>query len=254
MNDDFSGSNDETQNSNYIAGKEERGLEGIDSLSHNMQRNFISRIKDNKLENIECLVRMPRGLDLDNLESTSDFGSLCEDRDPDYRYISEILLASGLLDEDHNFSSGATQLHPSGHLINPNVFMALEERKAGSTFKNLLQSKFNKEKLHRKLVFDTVNEVLTRRLETEAEPWLQVNKLPGSIPIRRRLVRELCREIDWHQAGKSNNLILGNDVISGLERWVGFQKESSRVVLDIERLIFKDMIDEIIRQLTCNTS
>ncbi|XXG46580.1 hypothetical protein AAC387_Pa02g1390 [Persea americana] len=240
--------------SNSFQSKEERGLEGIDSLSHNMQRNFISRIKDNKLENIECLVRMPRGLDLDNLESTSDFGSLCEDRDPDYRYISEILLASGLLDEDHNFSSGATQLHPSGHLINPNVFMALEERKAGSTFKNLLQSKFNKEKLHRKLVFDTVNEVLTRRLETEAEPWLQVNKLPGSIPIRRRLVRELCREIDWHQAGKSNNLILGNDVISGLERWVGFQKESSRVVLDIERLIFKDMIDEIIRQLTCNTS
>ncbi|RWR72868.1 protein LONGIFOLIA 2-like protein [Cinnamomum micranthum f. kanehirae] len=240
--------------SNSFQSEEEWGRESIDSLSYNMRLSFISRIKDKKLENIECLVRIPRGLDLDNLESTSDFGSLCEDRDPDYRYISEILLASGLLDEDHNFSSVATQLHPSGHLINPNVFMALEEMKAGSTFKNLLQSKFNKEKLHRKLVFDTVNEILTRRLETEAEPWLQVNKLAGSIPFRRPLVRELCREIDWHQAGKSNNLILGNDVIFGLERWVDFRKESSRVVLDIERMIFKDMIDEIIRQLAHNTS
>ncbi|XXG53266.1 hypothetical protein AAC387_Pa03g1383 [Persea americana] len=129
-------------------------------------------------------IRMPRGLDFDNVESTSDFGSLCEDRNPDYRYFSEILLASGLLDEDHDFRSVATQLHPSGHVINPNMFMVLEELEAGSTFKNLLQFKFNKEKLHRKLVFDTVNEILMRRLETEAGPWLQVNKLSGSTPIR----------------------------------------------------------------------
>ncbi|KAJ8635750.1 hypothetical protein MRB53_010017 [Persea americana] len=146
--------------------------------------SFISRIKDKKLENIECPVRMPRGLDFDNVESTSDFGSLCEDRNPDYRYFSEILLASGLLDEDHDFRSVATQLHPSGHVINPNMFMVLEELEAGSTFKNLLQFKFNKEKLHRKLLFDTVNEILMRRLETEAGPWLQVNKLSGSTPIR----------------------------------------------------------------------
>lgn len=260
LNDDYAASNDETQNPNDVAGDEEWSPKGTDYFSNNMRSSFISRNNEKKLENIERPAQKPRQLKLDSFGSTSVLDSLCEDTNPDHRYISEILLASSLLDKDRNSSSVSTQLHLSGYVINPNMFMALEKMKArclpkaGSTRTNLLRSKLKKEKLHRKLMFDTVNEILLQRLDAEAEPWLQVNKLAGLIPTGRRLVRELCMEIDWLQAGKSNNLMIGNDAMPGLQRWVDFRKESSCVVLDIERLIFKDMIDEIIRHLACNSS
>ncbi|CAN8234877.1 unnamed protein product [Cochlearia groenlandica] len=132
--------------------------------------SFSPEINRKKLQNVEHLVQKLKRLNSNHDEASQDYiGSLCENADPntDHRYISEILLASGLLLRD--LASGLTtfQLHPSGHPINPELFFVLEQTKGNSATHLLHREEstaLNKEKLNRKLVFDTVNEILVEKL------------------------------------------------------------------------------------------
>ncbi|MCD7458938.1 hypothetical protein HAX54_039661 [Datura stramonium] len=53
-------------------------------------------------------------------------GSLSQNHNPDHRYITKILLASGLL-KDVDSVSTAIQLQSSGHMIDPRLFHILEQ-------------------------------------------------------------------------------------------------------------------------------
>ncbi|XP_058080305.1 protein LONGIFOLIA 1-like [Magnolia sinica] len=257
---------DENRDSDDISGEDGWNMVGPD-LSNGTKSNFSSEIDHKKLENIELLVQKLRRLNSAHDEATTDhIASLCEDANPDHRYISEILLASGLLLKD--LSSGQTpiQLHPSGHPISPDLFYVLEQTKtswllkADPTCENTLRSKPNKEKLHRKLMFDAINEILVRKLALvgpQSEPWIRSDKLTVATPSGQRLLRELCSEIDQLQAADSleSSLdedddglksILREDVMCRGESWMDFHKEVPGVVLDVERSIFKDLVDEIV--------
>ncbi|XP_077211302.1 protein LONGIFOLIA 1-like [Tasmannia lanceolata] len=257
---------DETRNPDNTCGEDGWNRMGLDRLSDNTPANFSSEIDQKKLENIEHLVQKLRGLNSSHDEATTDYiASLCENTSPDHRYVSEILLASGLLLRDLASSPTPIQLHPSGHPINPDLFFVLEQTKANRPsksepkYKNDLQLKPDREKLHRKLVFDSVNEILIRKLvlPSQTEPWLQPEKLTGaSTPSGQKLLRELCSEIDRLQAYRSEGgheedddgfrSILREDLMRRVESWKDFRREISGVVLDIERLIFKDLVDEIV--------
>lgn len=216
--------------------------------------NSSSEINQKKLRSIENLVQK-----LNELTSASDKTSttkdhialLCETQNPDHRYVSEILLASGLILED--LSARPTdpvgiKRHPSGHPINPDLFLVLEQTKSGLVSKP--------EKLHRKLVFDVVNELLNQKLEltsSNAEWSTQPRKLTRRFPSRQKLLKELCLDIEKLQAenaGDDNSdveiRISDEEVLHRSEGWIDFDKETPRVVLEIERLIFKDLIDEVV--------
>ena len=200
---------------------------------------------------------------------------LCETQDPDHRYVSEILLASGLLLKD--LSAGPMgpmpiQLHPSGHPINPDLFFVLEQTKTGglSKFETInektLQSKNDLEKLHRKLVFDVVNEVLIQKLELTSsgrhpDYLARSRKLTARFPRGQQLLKELCLVIEQLQdeAGREGNSdveirISDEELLRRSEGWVDFDKELPGVVLEVERLIFKDLIDDIVSGETVSTS
>lgn len=218
-----------------------------------------SEISREKLQSIDNLVQKLRRLNSTHDETQIDYiASLCENSNPDDRYISEILLASGLLLRD--LSSGYTsfQLHPSGHPINPELFYVLEQTKT-SSLNGVGLSKCKPEKFHRKLIFDAVNEILTGKLGLvgpPADPWARPERLARKTLNAQKLLRELCAEIELLQAKKQDfsleeeedglKNILWEDVMHRSGNWTDFRGEVSGIVLDVERHIFKELVDEIV--------
>ncbi|KAI4343978.1 hypothetical protein L6164_011259 [Bauhinia variegata] len=224
-------------------------------------------INRKKLQSIDHLVQKLRQLNASHDEARIDYiASLCENTNPDHRYISEILLASGLLLRDLSSELLSFQLHSSCHPINPELFFVLEQTKASSLLPKeecisgkVSQVKRNPEKLHRKLIFDAVNEILGVKLalvSTPTEPWLKPERLTKKALSAQKLLKELCFEIGKIQAKKPEcslededddlKSILWEDVMHRSENWTDFNGEIPGAVLDIERLIFKDLVDEVL--------
>lgn len=162
---------------------------------------------------------------------------------PDHKYISEVLIASGLV----NHRNSTKLLHSQGTLINPNLFLALEQMKTNTInttrfniedgAKNIFIAN-SPEKLRRKLIFDVVNDILAER------------NLKG-----KNLFEELCIEIDELQP-RSRNIgfvhedensvsLLCRDLKDRNTVWTNRCSEKANIVLDIERSIFRDLITEI---------
>lgn len=233
-----------------------------DSLSFNSTGS--GEINRKKLQSIDHLVQKLRRLNSSHDESRIDYiASLCENTNPDHRYISEILLASGLLLRDLSSELLTFQHHSSGHPINPELFLVLEQTKASSLLSKEENSpgkvaymKLNTDNFHRRLIFDAVNEILGAKLASSPEPWLTPNGLTKKTLSAQKLLKELCFEIEKMQAKKPEcsvedegdglKSMLWEDVMHGSESWADFHGEIPLVVLDVERLIFKDLVDEIV--------
>lgn len=274
---------DESRKCDTVSSSEQRKQEESSTMEA-MGSGTTSEINRKKLQNIENLVQKLRRLNSSHDEARTDYiASLCENTNPDHRYISEILLASGLLLRDLGSNLTNFQFHPSGHPINPELFLVLEQTKASSFSKEDCASAtapaekkqqqqqavdvqlWSKERIQRKLIFDTINEILAKRLSflgpsSYSEPWMKPNKLARKTLNAQKLLRELCLETEELQAKKSKcssisnseeeddglKNILWEDVMHRSENWTDFNGELSSIVLDIERLIFKDLVGEIV--------
>ncbi|KAF8106186.1 hypothetical protein N665_0145s0007 [Sinapis alba] len=190
-----------------------------------------------------------------------------ESRNGDHKYISEILFASGLLkDIDYNMLS--IQLHQAHLPINPSLFFVLEQNKTGNA------THYNKhrgrgfgqqqaanliERSRRKLVFDSVNEILARRFAAEGctkQPYITSSIKPLMTADKssrgKELLETLCSEIDRLQDNSNCILdeddedLIWEDLQSQGMNWKEIEGETPGLVLDIERLIFKDLISEVV--------
>ena len=255
---------DETMNSNDNYTREQWDTQNF--KSNDVDSGLKLEINRKKLENIEHLVQKLRRLNSSHDEAHTDYiASLCENTNPDHRYISEILLASGLLLRDLTSSPTTFQLHPSGNPINPELFLVLEQTKSSTRQKeepsteNFVHWKPEKEKFHRKLIFDAVNELLLGKLAlvgASPEPWLRPYKLVRKSLNAQKLLRELCLEIEQLQAKKTEcgleeeddslKRILWEDEMHRSDDWTDFRSEISGMALAVERSIFKDLVGEIV--------
>lgn len=245
----------------------------VDSnISSTLESGFKSEVNRKKLQSIDQLVQKLRRLNSGHDEARTDYiASLCENTNPDDRYISEILLASGLLLRDLGSNLTTFQFHQSGDPINPELFLVLEQTKASNLLKEyyragkIVQLKSDNEKIHRKLIFDAVNEVLSVKLAClvdQSEPWLKPLKVTRKTLNAQKLLRELCFDIEQLQAKKPTcNLedendglksILSEDVLHRSESFTDFHEEISGLVLDIERSLFKDLVGEIVASESAN--
>ncbi|KAG7982385.1 hypothetical protein I3843_04G049900 [Carya illinoinensis] len=227
---------------------------------------FGADVDDKKSESTQHLVQNIQQENTTEEETITAYTAALHERmNSNYRHISEILFSSGLL---RDLESGSTtiQLQASGHHINFNSFLALEQTKASAGLLNDMQSDeriFNlepSEKIQRVLVFDTVNEILVRKLllgcPTPPQKWLSPNKQAAGNPKGQQLLEEICSEVDLL---KNNNLnrslvgeydslrsIISEDLTHRSMKWIDCHCEIPGLVLDIERLIFKDLITEIV--------
>ncbi|XP_059293856.1 protein LONGIFOLIA 1-like [Lycium ferocissimum] len=205
-----------------------------------------------KLERINDLIHQLRLLDSNHEANMDQLGSLSQTHNPDHRYITKILLASGLLKEVDCVST-AIQVQSSGHLIDPKLFHILEQTEERVMPENGLCKKsawieFN-QKMHRKNVFDIVDEILPNKLSSESCLLQGRDRLNA-----QQLQKELKSDIDNLNAKKVSMdseedeliSILNADMRHQSEDWTNGQSEIPSLILDVERLIYKDLITEII--------
>ncbi|XP_031095795.1 protein LONGIFOLIA 1-like [Ipomoea triloba] len=178
--------------------------------------------------------------DPDHEHSINQIASLCPSENFDHHYINKVILASGILKDLGCVST--TELHPSGNLINPELFHVLEQTER-PTDKNPLQ--FD-QKIHRKLIFDTVNEILSHKK-------LHLKGSKRRCLSGQQLLKELYAEIEYLQPKPNSRLGIEDDEIVSIltadmkHEWGGDDSEIPALALSIERLIFKDLITEVIR-------
>ncbi|XP_022007595.1 protein LONGIFOLIA 1-like [Helianthus annuus] len=209
--------------------------------------------KKNGPGNIENLVQKLTRLNSTHDEAHTNYiASLCENTKPGDRYISKILLASGLLLRDLRSNLTTFQFHSSGHPINPELFLVLEQTKFSNTPEKIIK----KEKFHRKLIFDAFNEILAGKLAL-AVPFQKSFKLVKKTLNGQKLLRDLCLEIEQLQAKKNKENIsleeeddglksvLWEEVLNRAESWTDYDGELSVLALEVERLIFKDLVNEV---------
>lgn len=158
-----------------------------------------------------------------------------EDINEDQVYIKEILSASGIL-KNLDFQTILVNPHPTSTLINPELFHILEKTKECDS---------KTEKIKRKMIFDTVNDILAKKFS-------QVSKRKHGIPNGDTLLQELCLEINNLQNNNTSDpydeviSIITDDMYKRTKDWDHKCDEVAALVLDIERLIFKDLIGEIV--------
>ncbi|KAJ7548055.1 hypothetical protein O6H91_08G115700 [Diphasiastrum complanatum] len=107
--------------------------------------------------------------------------------------------------------------------------------------------------LQRKLLFDCLNEALSFKLHSL---WNN-DPLSGEVFLNPRLSRqkELIQEIhrqtcQWRElAGSVTDELVEKDMNSGLGKWADLKEEVMEVGLDVERMIFKMMMEDIITEI-----
>ncbi|KAK8614684.1 hypothetical protein V6N13_068480 [Hibiscus sabdariffa] len=160
------------------------------------------------------------------VESEDELWSPAKSDDCDFIYISDILRASNYMPDDAD------------------IFLLLEKQQ---NLKGKHTSKVYT--LQRKLIFDTIQEILNRK--GRLPPW-KLDPWSGHASLQQiwsefQKIRERDSSDDLFEAicGVLRKDLAG-DAISG---WEDCPIEMSEAVLDIERLVFKDLIVETIRDL-----
>ncbi|KAG6398396.1 hypothetical protein SASPL_139856 [Salvia splendens] len=224
----------------------------LQNLNHLMD---CTRLNNNfkynqKLENVGYSVQ-----ELTQLNKKIDGASVNhnDSLNPDYRYINKILLTSGLL-KDSSIISTTEKLFSSHHLINPDMFHVLEQtediREAVNGAVIEKNDKLNLDKrIQRKMIFDLVDEILVHkitssRLYTVEKKWASPQGLLKEVHLE---MDRLCRisDCDLEEEDEMTRL-LNADMMHNSEDWVDYRGEVPALVLDIERQIFKDLINEVI--------
>ncbi|XP_010089650.2 protein LONGIFOLIA 1 [Morus notabilis] len=235
----------------------EWALMDLDQPSNGRKSNPSTEVDQKVLENLKHWLQNPQELNCADVEQIiANNEILCDSKNPDHKYISDILLASNIL---RKLESGwmNIQCHKSDHLINPKLFFALEQSKASTQFlyDEHGSEKNSDTKMHRKLLFDVVDEILVRKLVVTDSftQWVSPDKQAGK--EGQQLLKELCSEVDRLQGKNSSSSldeedslksIICEDMMHWPMNWTEYDREIPAVVLDVERLIFKDLITEVV--------
>lgn len=131
--------------------------------------------------------------------------------------------------------------------LSPDVYNFLEKRHG-------VADPSRESMVHRRVMFDTVSEILERKLNVS--PWESFSRQrPAS--EGRQLIREVWAELRWSGEGVAaaddvNAAVCGaiqKDMAYGDHGWGDASPDMSHAVLHMERLMFKDLIGEMIRDL-----
>ncbi|KAH6791938.1 hypothetical protein C2S52_002415 [Perilla frutescens var. hirtella] len=170
-----------------------------------------------------------------------------ESLNPDHRYINKILSTSGLL-KDSSFISTTDKLFSSHHLINPDMFHVLEQTEGLIIEKND-KLKLDNKRVERKMVFDLVDEILVRKISSSRLFTAGKKQTsPQGLLKEVHLEMERLRRIPDSNLDEEDEMIrlLAAGMMHQPEDWVDYSGEVPALVLDIERQIFKDLINEVI--------
>ncbi|KAK4271908.1 hypothetical protein QN277_020531 [Acacia crassicarpa] len=228
--------------------------ENSTDLTSTTEYNFSNWASDGDLNTQFSVQKLPK-IDSPHDNANDFVGPLSDSKDPDHKYIYEILFASGLLS-----GPGSSQtLQSSPHLNGTKLFLALEQIKRKKRLCNIEDSAKTKEQVQRKLVLDVIYDILVQKLILESSPsqWFLQHELVGRKLRGQELLCEICSEFDKLRHENKNASLTNEDENLTSLLWEDLmhqpavrtnnQSEIPDIVLDIERLIFKDLITEVVR-------
>lgn len=158
--------------------------------------------------------------------------------DQDFLYVSEILSHKNVPWEE-----------------DPDLFVFIEKQSYSKT-----RSSSTVSRLHRRLLFDTVTEILNQK--QQLSPWKAFVRSKSLATIIVVDGQALAQQI-WSELGRIRERppaedlcdvicgVLARDMAGGegVDGWGDRSVDMSDAVLDIERLIFKDLVGETIRDM-----
>ncbi|KAL3643867.1 protein of unknown function (DUF4378) [Castilleja foliolosa] len=161
--------------------------------------------------------------------------SECRGLIQDQEYIDKILAASGLFKD--------MRIAPTANpIINPGIFHVLEDENRALIKKNELN-----QKMQRRVVFDTVNEILVHRITA-----VERGKRTSPHGIMREFYMEMYylssmayQHLEDDEDDGSIRLITA-DMKYRSDEWADYGDEVPAMMLEIERLIFKDLVNEVV--------
>ncbi|KAG9130080.1 hypothetical protein Leryth_012832 [Lithospermum erythrorhizon] len=234
------------------ANEAEWSSEILDHLQETRVPNLSVELFDKRMKDIRSLVHKLDQLNRVPHESTTNhIESLSNNTNQDHCYITKILLASGLL-KDTSLPSNSIQLYSNGQMINPKLFHVLEQTEGQNDF----SGKTIQTKMDRKILFDAVNEILAQKLDSEKSIPLSLRS-GNSFNLLKEIHMEVerLRKLSYSSNVEENNhdqvmiSIFGADMDHQTEGWKDFRGELPSLVLDVERLIFKDLITNFINDV-----
>lgn len=182
-------------------------------------------------------------------------------------YMRDVLVVSGA-------TMGLKAINPAGGMIDNTVFDYLEEKQGSADYgldekgeaeqdAEKYDGERERQVMDRRMLFDCVNDALTIVLVpyVNSQPWMQGLQAQ---PMRRRptgqtLVQQLWDELKSLPPEKpcedicdSLYNVLQKDLVLPRNSWTEFIDEIEDVGLEVEKMIFKDLVEETLFDLTQN--
>ncbi|CAM6102899.1 unnamed protein product [Calypogeia fissa] len=180
-------------------------------------------------------------------------------------YVRDVLVVSGA-------SMGLKAINPSGGMIDNTVFDYLEEKQGSADYGMDLKDepehdleKCDEERerqvMDRRMLFDCVNDALTTVLVpfVNPQPWMQSFLVK---PLRKRPTGQLLVQQVWDELKAlppekpSDDIcdslynVLQKDLVLPRNSWTEFNDEVEDIGLEVEKMIFKDLVEETLLDIT----
>ncbi|KAL1201971.1 Protein TRM32 [Cardamine amara subsp. amara] len=178
---------------------------------------------DDTSQKTETLL-LSQGLGLSSLEI---YNHEEEDENAYFCYIKKVLEVSGFLENKDNGEIWHSEDQP----LNPSLLYELD---------------IQEEAVNKELLFDLVNEAI---VETHNQSHIY---FPKTFPIGKRFLDEVWGRVEWNLSelggenrDRSLDDIVGRDLKKS-DGWMNLQGESEWLTLELEDLIFDEILDELL--------
>ncbi|CAH2038648.1 unnamed protein product [Thlaspi arvense] len=155
-----------------------------------------------------------------------------EEEDACFGFVKKVLELSGFLENEHNGEKWHSEEQP----LNPSLLYELDIQE--------------EEEVNKELLFDLVNEAIA---DTHNQSHIYFPKTSSfAFPYGKRFLDEVWGRVEWSLSGlgaenrdRSLDDIVGRDLTKG-DGWMNLQAESEWLTLELEDLIFDELLDELI--------
>lgn len=193
------------------------------------QGNILNKIRSSLFDERKVLNSMDACSTGLGLSTSEIYNHEEEDEDAYFCYVKKVLEVSGFLENKDNGEKWHSEEQP----LNPSLLHELEIHEEVVNDKELL--------------FDLVNEAI---VETQNQSQIY---FPKTYPYGKRYLDEVWGRVEWSLSGlgaenrdRSLDDIVGRDLLTKSDGWMNLQGESEWLTLELEDLIFDDVLDELL--------
>lgn len=171
-------------------------------------------------------------------------------------YVEDILKKSGLTEEASQLGEDITEL------VHNHVFISKEKELQSAELNRIVdrgeldksEVKRYKESLNRKLIFDSMNEILGRKMSPFLHPQPWGTPVVQEKPCGQQLVEDVLEELQamhWPATDLYDGIssLLQRDFQRKEFQWLDFGVEIGEVGIQLEGMLFQDMVEETLQDV-----